>query len=128
VPTGVGDAQQRGGELGQGAVVESGGEPQRSGQDGHDARVTEAQRGRVHALGSGGLVTSAKVTVSGADGRLRLQRPQTLVGVFASGPQGVPVLRADAPTDPAFRVLQITVSVRSARCALKYCLIRVALK
>jgi len=52
---------------------------------------------------------------------------QTLAGVLASCPQGIPVLQADAPADPEVRVSQMTVSVRNARCALKYCLIRLAL-
>jgi hypothetical protein len=57
VPAGVGGAEQGCDEFGQGPVVETGdqvGEPQRGGQDGHDAGVTEAQRWSVQALGGAG--------------------------------------------------------------------------
>jgi hypothetical protein len=105
VPAGVGGAEQRGGELGQGPVVESGdqvGEPQRGGQDGHDAGVAEAQCRGVQAIGGGG----GPGHLGGGDGAggglgvCGFSVTQTLAGVFASGPQGIPVVQADAPPDP----------------------------
>ena len=50
--------------------------------------------------------------------------PPTPVGGFTNRPQGIPVLRANATTDAESWVSRMTVSLRSARPFLQYCLIR----
>jgi hypothetical protein len=77
-------------------------------------------RRRPGHLGQGDHIGSG----AGVDG---LGVTQTPVGLLANGPEGLPVLRSDAPADPMSRVSPIAVSVRNAQCCLKYCLIRLAL-
>jgi hypothetical protein len=104
VPAGAGDAEQGRDEFGQAPVVESGdqvGEPQRCGQDRHDAGITEAQRWSVQALsGSSGPGHLGEGDSAGSGlGVCGFSVTQTLAGVLASCPQGIPVLQADASAD-----------------------------
>src|SRR5713101_3234042 len=101
-------------------------EPNQSGQDRHHALIAETQScgvqtvivaGRSGHLAKGGHIGGG-LSVCG------FSVAQTLVGGFANCPQGIPVLRADTTPDSEITVLQITVSVRSARPSLKYCLSR----
>ena len=72
-----------------------------------------------------GRVTSVKVATSGAGGHRLLAR-RTDAG-WPSSPTARRAFEFSAVTRrpmPKSRVLQMTVSVRNARCSLKYCLIR----